>query len=158
MDETARKKALMMIPYGLFVVGAGNGEESIAFTVNWLSQASFSPPLLMVGIQKNSKGHEMIKASGAFVVNMIAKGQNHIAAKFFKAPRSAGNTIGGYPFRAGKTGGPILDDAPGFLECRVTDFIERGDHSIVIGEVVEAGISRHADPITMAETGWKYYK
>lgn len=158
MDEKTKKRALMLIPYGLFVIGVRNGEHCVAFTVNWLSQASFRPPLIMAGIKKGSRGYEMIKSSGAFVVNMLAKGQEEVAAAFFRAPRSNGDTIGGRLFRRGATGGPVLEDAPAYLECRVTDIIAGGDHSIVIGQVVHAEVRRQAEPMTMAQTGWKYAK
>ena len=31
-----------------------------------------------------------------------------------------------------------------------------GDHAIVVGEVVEAGVQRDVDPLTLKETGWNY--
>src|SRR5262249_49774697 len=46
MDEKAKKQALLMIPYGLFVLGAAHGGKQTAATVNWVTQASFNPPLV----------------------------------------------------------------------------------------------------------------
>ncbi|MGH6738623.1 MAG: flavin reductase, partial [Bradyrhizobium sp.] len=37
-----------MIPYGLFVLGARQGDKQTVATVNWLTQASFKPPLVVV--------------------------------------------------------------------------------------------------------------
>jgi hypothetical protein len=42
----------------------------------------------------------------------------------------------------GETGAPILVDAPGAIECRVTAVVEQGDHHIIVGEVVEAHLNR----------------
>ena len=50
MDEAAKKQALRMIPYGLFVVTAKNGDDVTSATVNWVTQTSFSPPLVAVGL------------------------------------------------------------------------------------------------------------
>ena len=33
----------------------------------------------------------------------------------------------------------ILESTPAYVECRLVDTVERGDHSIFVGEVVEAG-------------------
>ena len=46
MDEGAKKTALRMIPYGLYVLTAEDKDQNIsAATVNWVTQASFKPPL-----------------------------------------------------------------------------------------------------------------
>ena len=63
MDEKAKKQALLMIPYGLFVLGAAHGGTSTAATVNWVTQASFNPPLVVVGIKNDSGSHAMVKDS-----------------------------------------------------------------------------------------------
>ena len=49
MDPQAKKVALRAINYGLYVLTAKDGDELAAASVNWLSQASFEPPLIMVG-------------------------------------------------------------------------------------------------------------
>jgi flavin reductase (DIM6/NTAB) family NADH-FMN oxidoreductase RutF len=51
-----------------------------------------------------------------------------------------GGRINGEAFHAGSTGAPILESVPAYVECRVIDIVERGDHSIVVGEVVDAGV------------------
>jgi flavin reductase (DIM6/NTAB) family NADH-FMN oxidoreductase RutF len=50
--------------------------------------------------------------------------------------------LGSQPFRKGETGAPILIDAPGAIECRVTAIVEQGDHHIIVGEVVEAHLNK----------------
>ncbi len=49
MDETAKKTVLRMIPYGLFVVSTRDGDTVNAAAVNWVTQASFAPPLVVLG-------------------------------------------------------------------------------------------------------------
>jgi len=55
---------------------------------------------------------------------------------------SEGQSISGEPFRSGTTGAPILERTPAFVECRLVDTVERGDHSVFVGEVVEAGVAK----------------
>lgn len=61
MDQEAKKKSLRMITYGLYILAVKDGEELAAGTVNWLSQASFTPPLIMVGVKKDSHLHTLIE-------------------------------------------------------------------------------------------------
>jgi flavin reductase (DIM6/NTAB) family NADH-FMN oxidoreductase RutF len=143
MDPNAKKTALRMIPYGLYVLTAAGKDGSIAAaTVNWVTQASFAPPLVAVGVKADSGAHALIKESRAFALNVLGKGQNAMAFTFFKPAQRDGQTISGEPFRAGTTGAPILEGTPAFLECRLVDTVERGDHSVFVAEVVEAGVAK----------------
>jgi flavin reductase (DIM6/NTAB) family NADH-FMN oxidoreductase RutF len=140
MDANVKKTALRMIPYGLFVLTAkGKNDEVAAATVNWVTQASFAPPLVVVGVKTDSHAHALIKESKAFALNVLGKDQGAMAFTFFKPATREGQKISGEPFRWGTTGAPILERAPAFVECRLVDSVERGDHSIFVGEVVEAG-------------------
>ena len=84
MDENAKKKGLRMIPYGLQVLGAKHGDKSTVATVNWTTQASFAPPLVVVGIKTDSTAHELVKQSKKFTLSMLGTGQKDLAFAFFK--------------------------------------------------------------------------
>jgi flavin reductase (DIM6/NTAB) family NADH-FMN oxidoreductase RutF len=143
MDANAKKTALRMIPYGLYVLTAQGKDGAVAAaTVNWVTQASFAPPLVVVGVKTDSGAHAIIKDARAFALNILGKGQQGMAFTFFKPAQRDGQTISGQPFRAGTTGAPILTETPAFVECRLVDTLERGDHSIFVGEVVEAGVAK----------------
>jgi len=142
MDPTAKKTALRMIPYGLYVLTAeGKDGRIAAATVNWVTQTAFEPPLVVVGVKADSGAHSLIKESRAFVLNILGKEHKDVAFTFFKPVERQGNTIGGQPFRSGSLGAPILERAPAFVECALVETIERGDHSIFVGEVKDAGVS-----------------
>jgi len=143
MDANAKKTALRMIPYGLYVLTAKGKDGAVtAATVNWVTQASFAPPLVVVGVKADSHPHPVIKEAKAFALNVLGKDQGPTAFTFFKPATVEGQKISGEPFHTGSTGAPILDRAPAFVECRLVESIERGDHSIFVGEVVEAGVGK----------------
>jgi len=141
MDADAKKTALRMIPYGLYVLTAADGNDIAAATVNWVTQASFEPPLVVVGVKADSESYRVLGSSGSFALNVLGKGQNELATTFFKPSVIEGNTISGESFRTGSSGSPILASTPAYVECKVLDRVERGDHAIVVGEVVEAGVA-----------------
>ena len=45
----------------------------------------------------------------------------------------------------GGTGAPVLERAPASIECRLVDSVERGDHSIFVGEVVEVTLAKQPE-------------
>ena len=142
MDTDAKKTALRMIPYGLYILTAeGKDGRVAAAAVNWVTQTSFSPPLIVVGVKTDSLAFHLIKETGTFALNMLGKGQQDLAFNFFRSHERDGQTIGGEPFEAGKTGAPLLKNLPAFVECRLSEMVEIGDHATVIGEVVNAGIN-----------------
>jgi len=156
MDPEAKKKALRMLTYGLYVVTAAEDEDVAAGTVTWLSQASFNPPLVMVAIKVDSSLHDIQQRSGAFAVNILGEGQQDMAQAFFGRTVREGDRLNGYAFETGETGAPLLLDAPAFVECREIGRVERGDHTVVVAEVVNAGVRREARPLELSDTPWSY--
>lgn len=143
MDIDAKKTALRMIPYGLYVLTAASkdGSKLAAATVNWVTQASFAPPLVAVGVKADSQSHALIEESGEFVLNIIAKGDNGLAFAFFKPSTVEGNKISGETFAPGSVvKAPVLDKAPAHVECRVVETVKKGDHTLFVAEVVEARV------------------
>lgn len=143
MDPNDRKLALRMIPYGLYVL-TGQAEDGrvAAATVNWVTQVSFEPPLVVVGVKADSAAHAIIKEAGAFALNVLGKGQQATAYAFFKPQEREGDTIGGERIREGSMGAPLLESCPAYVECQLVETVERGDHSVFLGEVVDAGVAQ----------------
>lgn len=142
MNADAKKTALRMIPYGLYVLTADDGKGTLsAATINWVTQASFAPPLLAVGVKADSHGRAALGDGKSFALNVLGKGQGAIAYTFFKPTEVSDGKLSGQPFHRGTTGAPILDAAIASVECRVVEIVEKGDHHVVIGEVVEADVA-----------------
>ncbi len=154
MDPLAKKTALRMIPYGLYILTAESSDGDIAAaTVNWVTQASFEPPLVAVGVKADAGAHAVIPKAGAFGLNVLGRDQKDLAFAFFKPAERDGNLLSGQPFRTGSSGAPIIESAPAFVECRLVETLEKGDHSIFVGEVIDAGVSAEpegrADAVTL---------
>jgi flavin reductase (DIM6/NTAB) family NADH-FMN oxidoreductase RutF len=158
LDPQAKKVALRAINYGLFVLTAADGDELGAAGVNWLSQASFEPPLIMVAVKTDSDTHAIIERTGALAVNVLAEDQLDIGKAFFRTTVVEGDRMNGHRFERGaQTGSPLLVDLPYWFEARVTDTIKRGDHTVFVAEVVDAGVrNESAMPMLLRSTGMNY--
>ena len=123
-------------------------------TVNWITQASFKPPLVAVGVKADSQIHDIVKTAGNFALNVLGKRQHGTAYAFFKPAERDGQKISGKPFRAGSTGAPVLENTPAFVECKLVTTVEERDHSIFVGKVVDAGVTQdpegRADEATLS--------
>ena len=158
MDPQAKKVALRAINYGLYILTAADGDEYGAAGVNWLTQASFEPPLVVAGVKADSGSAAIIGQTGAFAVSVLAEDQLDIGKAFFRTTTVEGDTMNGYRFERGaETGCPILVDLPYWFEARVTDTVKRGDHSVFVAEVVNAGVrDESATPLLLRSTGMNY--
>jgi flavin reductase (DIM6/NTAB) family NADH-FMN oxidoreductase RutF len=158
MDAHAKKVALRSIQYGLQVLTSIDGEELAAAGVNWLSQASFEPPLIMIAVKTDNDSHAIIERSRVLAINVLGEDQLDIGKAFFPTTKVEGDTLNGYHFEPGaETGCPILTDVPYWFETRVTDTVARGDHTVFVAEVVNAGALEDAPPPRLLRsTGMNY--
>lgn len=156
MDEQAKKTALRGISYGLYVIGTKVGDDVNAFTGNWVTQTSFAPPLVAIAAKKGTVSCDGILDSRVFSVSVLESGQKDLAFSFFKPVSRVGNKFGEVEFYTSTTGSPILKDALSWFECKVVDVSDKGDHTLIVGEVVDAGVHREGDPMTLKETGLFY--
>ncbi len=158
MNPDDKKLALRAVNYGLHILTAVDGDEYAAGGVNWISQASFEPPMVMAGLKADSGTAAIVGNVGAFAVNVLAADQLDIGKAFFRSTSVEGGEINGYAFEAGpETGAPLIVETPYWFECRVTDTVARGDHTVFVAEVVGAGV-RDADaaPLLLRDTGMNY--
>ena len=157
MDLQAKKTALRKIPHGVYIVGVKQDSQLNAFTATWLTQVSFTPPLVALGVKKDAHSLEMMKHDRVFSVNLLGKDQKSIAEHFVKPASVVGEKLHGVRNRPGQIGAPVLEDAIAYFECEVREIAnEHGDHAIVIGEVVEAGVRKDEPSLTLMDTGWHY--
>src|SRR5262249_3938535 len=96
--------------------------------------------LVVLGVKTDSGAHAIIKETKEFALNILSKGQQAIDSNFFKSHERQGDTIGGEAFEKGPNGAPLLLNTLAWVTCKLVDTIERGDHSIFVGEVTEAGV------------------
>ncbi len=156
MDPKTKQKTLQMFSNGIYVMTSRNGEHYGAATVTWVSQASFKPPLIMVAIRPNSNVYKCLAESGVAAIHVLGCHQQDIAQKFFAPTDRRSGQINGEPFADGKTFAPVLINLPAYVECRVRQILNGGDHSIVVLEVVEAACREPVLPLTIADSPWKY--
>ena len=126
------------ITHGVYIVTTRTKEKVNGMTAAWISQVSMNPVLLMVSIAPARYTHGMIKESGYFAINVLSDGQEGLAQSFgFRSGRKH-DKFQNIPYFDAPNGSPVLKDAMAFFECKLTDAFTAGDHSLFIGNVVEA--------------------
>ncbi|MDP6126564.1 MAG: flavin reductase family protein [Dehalococcoidales bacterium] len=133
-------KALRNIGYGLYVIGSKKGDKLNAQVANTVFQVTSEPASVAVSLNKNNLTHEYIDESKVFSASVLctATPLAFIGLFGFRSGRDV-DKLDGVAYKIGKTGAPvILDNAVACFEARVTQQIEVGTHTILIGEVMDA--------------------
>jgi flavin reductase (DIM6/NTAB) family NADH-FMN oxidoreductase RutF len=147
MSATAARQALRPDQFvsilGAFPTGVGIVTTVDAqgrprgLTTNAIMSVSLTPPLLAVGIDRESRTLPMLEAAGVFVVNFMGAGSEALCRTF--SSRSE-DKFAGVIWEPNRDGAPrLLDDAHGWADCRVERLIEAGDHVLVLGRVDGGG-------------------
>jgi 3-hydroxy-9,10-secoandrosta-1,3,5(10)-triene-9,17-dione monooxygenase reductase component len=148
VNRADRKRAMRMIPYGVFVVTAIDAAtgEAAAATVHWLTQTSFEPCLLMASLKAGDPVLRIIRATNRFAVNMLGKEDAGEAFAFDRPTRLTGSLqdgtarMGGYGVMWGRHANMLLLAAVAVLECEMRAILEAGDHHPVIAEVIDVHV------------------
>ncbi len=158
--DKLRRRVMWSMPYGLYIVGSRHGDRRNGMTLNWATQVAFDPKLVGIGVEAAALTHELISDGGAFSLCTIARDDRAIVRKFTKPVDvdTEAMTLNGFGFHDGVTGSPILDQAPGYLDCEVRHAVELGGHTFFIGEVVDAAFQADEDTplLRMEDTRMSY--
>jgi flavin reductase (DIM6/NTAB) family NADH-FMN oxidoreductase RutF len=120
-------------------------------TANAVASVSLVPPLVLVCIERGADTHGAIRAAGSFAVSMLPQSAERTARRF--AGDSPESKFDGVAYRTETTGAPVLDEALAWVDCRVHEILDGGDHSIYLGEVV-AGDAHEGEPLVYYRGGF----
>ncbi len=134
------KRFMRAYPQGVNIATTSYNNKLWGLTVSSFTSISLDPPLIMVSISKGTKSHDAFIESDNLAVNLLSVGQEALAEAFAgKVPQEKRFEL--VEYRIGKSGAPILNAACGYLDCKKWRVYEAGDHSIILGEVIDGDVS-----------------
>ena len=84
MSDGNFSKALSQIPYGFFALTTRDGDDRNAMVMNWLTQVSFDPQHVAIGIQNSSYSMGLIQKTNKFAINLYANTDTESIKAFSK--------------------------------------------------------------------------
>ena len=158
-------------PYGIYIVGSVEDGKPNGMIADWVMQVSFEPRLVAVAFEDDSRSLARIRGSRSFTVNLLTEEPDSMElARQFLQPYDASKIKGRSEVAAAQrhdklagvehwlrdSGCPVLTDALAWLECEAEQFLEVGDHVLVVGRVLDGEVLVSAEPLTSLYTGWTY--
>ncbi len=151
VDAGVFKKAMSRWASGVTVVTAEHNGVRHGITVSAFSSLSLDPPLALICIGKSAAVHDTIRKGERFVVNVLSDYQEALSNRFAS---KVDDRFDGVALRTGKLGVPVLEGCLATIECRLHETLPGGDHTIFVGEVVNADI-REGSPLMYFEGGYR---
>ena len=147
-------EAFRQIPYGIYVLTARRGAEFHSLIVSWVSQVSYSPPLLMVAVRRNRRALPALRESGVFSLSLLKGEQKGLVSRVKQSPPEPGSSI--YAPAGGPDRAPVLKSCQASWQCSLLSTVEAGDHILCLGEVRAAFAEPDGEPLTTLEYGKTY--
>jgi flavin reductase (DIM6/NTAB) family NADH-FMN oxidoreductase RutF len=141
-------------PASVSVLTVDTGRERVGLTVSSVLSLSLDPPLVGVSIRRDAAMHELLREAGAFAVNLLAGAQESLAQHFARGVPPIGMWHG-VEVETGELGAPLLADALGWLECRVSGEHATGDHTLFVGDVAAVRLGPPAAPLVHVDGGYR---
>jgi flavin reductase (DIM6/NTAB) family NADH-FMN oxidoreductase RutF len=107
-----------------------------------------------VCVARALNAHAAIEESGAFGVNILGVHQLEVGLRFAGLRSTHSDRFDGLSCVSGVTGSPLLVDSIASFDCRLHATHPGGDHSIFVGEVVQALISGDEAPLLYHQRLW----
>lgn len=115
-----------------------------ALTVSGFLPVSLEPPLVLVSLGGNASALPYLDVGSRFAVSLLGPDQQALASRYADT-----YPVGPSPFAG--AGPPVVRDSVAALICEVDEMLEKGDHTLVIGRVVDAAS-------TDAESALAYFR
>lgn len=136
------------------VTAVAEDGELCGMTMSAVTSLSLDPPQFLLCMDRRAKTLAAIAHSEAFCIHYLNEHQQHLSAHF---SRPGGDRFASIPYRVGELGAPILEDVIAFVECRLHDIADGGDHSIVIGNAV-FGAAPGGNPLAYFHGGYRHLR
>ncbi|MEI4271566.1 flavin reductase family protein [Klenkia sp. LSe6-5] len=144
VDPRVMRDVLGHFASGITVVTAVEESGPIGFTCQSFSSLSLDPPLVAFAPARTSRTWPRLRAAGRFCVNVLADDQDALSTQF---ARSGTDKFAGVGWTPSAHGSPVLDGVVAWIDCALYAEHEGGDHTIVVGRVLDLGATAERTPL-----------
>ncbi len=140
---------------GVTVITTGRDGKYHGMTANAFMSLALDPATVMVSVEKSANTYPIIDGSGVFTVNVLADDQEELSRLFASKAMQERHSLEGLEYALGKNGAPLLPDCLAHLQCQTIRKFDGWDHTIFVGEVVEAAVLRDVPPLLYFRSSYR---
>jgi flavin reductase (DIM6/NTAB) family NADH-FMN oxidoreductase RutF len=137
-DKDAFRRSMGRFATGVTIITTRLDDHVHGMTANAVTSLSLDPMLVLVCVDKTADTHDILARAGVFAVNILNRKQWELSNRFAKKEFDGAHGLEDVRHGFAVTGSPIIEGAIAYLDCRTAMEHHGGDHTIFIGEVLEA--------------------
>lgn len=138
------RAALSQLASGVSLVTVHDPEdgEDVGMTATSFLSVSLEPPLVLISVREDSRMDEVLSRADTWAVSLLAEEQKALGSRFAMKGRLSDRLLfADAPHHRGRhSGAPLIDGALATVECRTEQRIAAGDHTLLLGRVLEAAV------------------
>lgn len=152
IDPRRYREVLGHYPTGVALVTAmDDAGAPVGMIVGSFTSVSLDPPIVAYLPSTTSYAYSRISTATHFVINVLSAAQEGVCRRFASRIDDKWAGVG---WQLSPNGAPILDEAVAWIECEVDSVIEKGDHYIVFGRIVELTAANPQPPLLFFQGGY----
>ncbi|MDX3748310.1 flavin reductase family protein [Streptomyces sp. AK08-02] len=122
--------------------------------VGTFTSVSLDPPLVSFLVDRSSATLRTIRTAGRFCANSLAGNQERLSRQL---AGPASRRFDATTWSASALGNPMLDGVVAWVDCTVEQFVEIGDHWLVVGRVRDLRVESPKTPLLFFRGGYGDY-
>lgn len=134
VEKGAFREAMSRLGAAVSVITTGTIEDPAGFTASAVCSVTDTPPTLLVCLNRSSRVRPAFRENGAMCINILSGHQQHLSDRF-AGPFEMAERFGAAHWTTLETGAPVLEEAVASLDCRITQVVDVGTHSVLFGTV-----------------------
>ena len=150
IDSREFRAAMSRFATGVAVVTTFDGSKREGLTINSFTSLSLDPPLVLWSLRKNAPSLSTFQRAEGFAINVLCANRLDLSQHFAK-PRA--DKFENVPFSESELGNAVLTGNLALFECRKSQTVDGGDHTMFIGEVLRV---EYRDDVPLIFSGGRY--
>jgi flavin reductase (DIM6/NTAB) family NADH-FMN oxidoreductase RutF len=151
IDPAYFRQVMAQIPTSVCVVAADHADGPAGLSVGSFVSVSLDPPLVGVFVASSSTSWPRVAETGSFCISVLADDHEHVSRRFAV---SGGDKFAGLEWGRSPAGAPQLPGAVAWIDCELEAEYPAGDHTLVLGRVVELEAAPEATPLIFHRGGY----
>lgn len=137
LDGEELRSVMRHVPSPVTVVTAAGPSGYRGITIGSFTSTSLDPPLISFNVNRDSKIYDALTTGLRFAVHVLSDEQAFLGDRFATPEMTSSEQFDGVAFDLDDEGTPVLREALAVIFCERHAVYDAGDHSIVLGRVVD---------------------
>ena len=149
------RTVMRQVPSPVTIVTCASPKGAKGITIGSFTSVSLDPPLISFNVMHESAMHVVLRDAENYVVHILSEDQVALSERFSIPELSSTEQFKGVSHHLDNDAIPLLDNVLATLKCRPFNVVPAGDHTLFIGEVLEANPISAGNPLLYYEQSYR---